>query len=489
MMKICRIAKNKKGSAILYVVLVMLVLAMLGIAVSTMSIGTLQRNATDLSNNEAYYASTSGINSAIDHLKHEVIFYYKQMEQASGVDYSNLYNNFFIGINSNAQTKFVEPEIEDALIDTVFYTGSFDSQDNVCEFRIQCVSTMPDNASYQVNASVYIKKLDIKAPGSGEFNLIDNAAIISGDLLHLPKKTGFTVNGGDVIVSELTYETSWVPYTINGGTLELDPNIGDSVENILNYQSYSDPTISSPNGVADGDTSYNWGSIPASPVSIISTPGSDIQVNSCTIDAGVIHSQGDLHMNNGTFTVDLYADGDVHINNCTINGDIYCRGIFYGNNAVINGKVVSETSVDWHNGALNGSVYGENSVDIQDASGIGDVISNGPVYIKRAGINGGLVFSPTYIEVGDCSIKAVLYSCGDIEINKSFQIQGAVIAKESVYYDKKNIWFTVNYSPEIIESIMENTDLSYFQPESGQAQDLDSSVFVSEQVTTIGRIN
>ena len=201
---------------------------------------------------------------------------------------------------------------------------------------------------------------------------------------------------------------------------------------------------------------------------IISTPGSDIHVNNTSISSGVIYSQGDLHMNNGTFTVDLYADGDVHINNCTINGDIYCRGVFYGNNAVINGKVVSETSVDWHNGALNGSVYGENSVDIQDASGIGDVISNGPVYINRAGISGGLVFSPTYIGVGDCSIKAVLYSCGDIEINKSMSIQGAVIAKNDLFYDHNNTWFTVNYTPEIIESILEDTDLSYFQPKAAR---------------------
>ncbi len=488
MMKLSRIIKNKKGSSILYVVLIMVGLAMLGIAVSSMSLGTMQKNAADLSNNEAYYASTSGINSAVDHLKHEVIRYYKQMAEANGTDYSFLYNNFFTGINSNSQTKFLEPDIDGVETQTVFYTGNFDSQENICEFRIQCVSKMPDGATYQVNANVFVKRLDIKAPGSGEFKLIDNAALISGDLLHIPKNSGFTVNGGDVIVSELTFDSSWVPFTINDGTLEYDPNIGESVKNILNYQSYSDPVITSPNGFANVDTSYNWGTIPASPVSIVSTPGSDIQVHSCTITDGVIYSGGDLHMNNGTYTVDLYADGDIHINNCTINGDIYCRGIFYGENAVINGSVVSETQVDWHNGAMNGSVYGDNSVDIQDASGIGDVISNGPVYIKRAGINGGLVFSPTYIEVGDCNIKAVLYSCGDIEVNKSFQINGAVIAKKSVYYDKKNIWFTVNYSPQIIESIMEDTDLSYFQPESGEAQSLDSSVFVSEEITTVGRI-
>ena len=66
----------------------MVVLAMLGLAVSTMSLGTMQKNAADLSNNEAYYASASGINSAVDHLKHEVIRYYKQMAEANGTDYS-----------------------------------------------------------------------------------------------------------------------------------------------------------------------------------------------------------------------------------------------------------------------------------------------------------------------------------------------------------------------------------------------------------------
>ncbi len=145
-----------------------------------------------------------------------------------------------------------------------------------------------------------------------------------------------------------------MPYQINGGNLYLDPNASDYVVDQLNYTSYVDPDMSSPNAIADGSTSFNWTNIPPSPVKISSTPGAEIHVNNCDITSGVIHSQGDVHMNNGEYTLDIYADGDVHINNCTINGNIYCRGDFLGNNAIINGSVICESAVDWHNGALNG---------------------------------------------------------------------------------------------------------------------------------------
>lgn len=489
MKKVVDILKSNKGSSILTVVIVMIVLALLGFAVTTMTMSTLKNNVADTSSNEAYYASESGINSAVEHLKHEVISYYKKMADADSCEYGALYSGFFENIAINAQTEFIEPVINGVQTNTTFYTGSFDADNNVCEYRIQCIATTQDNARYQVNATLSIKKVDIKSASGGELVLVDNAALISGELFEIPKNAGATINGGDAIVKDYKYNSNWNPLSINGGNMIIEPNIGEAVKDILNYTSYSDPDMSNPNAVANGNISYNWGSIPPSPVKIISTPGSEIQVHNCTITSGVIYSQGDLHMNNGTFTVDLYADGDVHINNCTINGNIYCRGDFLGNNAVINGSVISESSVDWHNGAMNGSVYGETQVYIQDASGIGDVISPGPIEIKRAGITGGLVYSTTKITAGDCNIKALLYCIGDIEINKDMTIQGAIVSKQSVYYAKKNIWFTINYSPQIIEEIMGDTDYSFFQPKEGESQTLDSSVFVSEDVSIVGKIN
>lgn len=489
MKKVVNILNSKNGSSILTVVIAMLVLVLLGFAVTTMTISTLNSNVADSSNNEAYYASDSGINSAIEHLKHEVISYYRKMNDADNSEYGALYSGFFENIAIKAQTEFIEPAIDGVQTNTTFFTGSFDADNNVCQYKIQCIATTQDNSRYQVNATLHIKKVDIKSSTGGELVLVDNAALIAGELFEIPKNAGATINGGDAIVKDYKYNSSWNPLNMNGGNLVIEPNIGEAVKDILNYSSYCDPDMSNPNAVASGNTSYNWGSIPPSPVKIVSTPGSQIQVHNCTITNGVIHSKGDLHMNNGTFTVDLYADGDVHINNCTINGNIYCRGDFLGNNAVINGSVISESSVDWHNGAMNGSVYGETQVFIQDASGIGDVISPGPIVINRAGITGGLVYSTTKITVGDCNIKALLYCMGDVEINKSMSIQGAIVSKQKVYYAKKNVWFTINYSPQIIEEIMGDTDYSFFQPEEGQSQTLDSSVFVSEDVSIIGKIN
>lgn len=485
MKKIKLIISLKKGSSIIMALLVMVILALLGLGVTTITLGTLKSNVADSSQNEAYYAAESGISSAINQLKYEVVSYYSSMALASSTEYSVLYSNFFSNINVNAQTNFIEPTLESVTTSTTFYAANFDADDSICEFQIQCVSTTADDAQYQVNASVYIKKIDINA-SSDELIMIDNAALIAGNLLNIEKKCGFVVNGGDVIVKEVTYDSSWVPYLINGGNLYLDNNIGNSVTDILDYTSYIDPDMSNPNAYITTNTTFNWGSIPASPVKIVSTSGADIHVNSCIISGGVIHSGGDIHMNNSVFTVDLYSDGDIHINNCTINGNIYCRGNFYGNNAVINGSVISEGFVDWLNGAMNGSVYGEFGVDIQDASGIGDIISPNLIELKRTGINGGLVYSSTKIIIGDCSIKAVIYSLGDVEINRSFGIQGAIIAKQDVFYDHNNLYFTINYSPELIEDILGDTDYSFFSQGEGASGSLDDGIFVSHEITPVG---
>jgi len=486
--RISKSSFNNKGSALVMALVIMTILIILGLAVATLSLGTLLSNTEDAENNEAYYAAEAGVNSAIEQIKYEASRYYSAMLVSSGNDYSLLLNNFFNNIKVNSEAYFVEPDISGITTQTTFTTGAFDPVESICEFIVSCNATSPDGAGYVIDGKIYIKKIDVNASG-GELILVDNAALIAGNLLNIRKNCGFVINGGDALVKEVIYDCSWVPYLINGGNLYITPSIGDSVTEILNYTSYTDPDMTNPDTVVTSHTTFNWNNIPPSPISIISTPGADIHVNSCIITSGVIHSGGDIHMNNGIFTVDLYSDGDIHINNCTINGNIYCRGNFYGNNAVINGSVISEGAVDWHNGALNGSVYGEYGVHIKDASGIGDVISPGLVEINRTAINGGLVYSSTKVLVGDCSIKAVIYSLGDVEINKSMSIQGAIIAKNDVFYNKNNVYFTINYSQQIIENILEDTDYSFFSPVGGAQNTLDSGVFVSQEIAPIGRTN
>ena len=108
MKSIKKILRSKKGSTILTVVIVMVVLILLGQAITMLTIGTLRNNVADSSNNEAYYAAESGVVSAIDQLKLEVVSYYKALAEASGFEFNAMFGSFATSINANAQNKFVE---------------------------------------------------------------------------------------------------------------------------------------------------------------------------------------------------------------------------------------------------------------------------------------------------------------------------------------------------------------------------------------------
>ena len=88
------------------------VLVLLGLAVATLSMGSLVSSSADAETNTTYYAAESSINSALEHLKYEASKYYNEMLDADSAAYPALYSDFFSAINSNAQLNFAEPAID-----------------------------------------------------------------------------------------------------------------------------------------------------------------------------------------------------------------------------------------------------------------------------------------------------------------------------------------------------------------------------------------
>ena len=478
---------NSRGSAIIMALVIMSLLILLGLAVSTLSIGTMVSNAADATTNDAYYAAEAGINSAIEQLKYETSRYYSDMLDAEGSEYNALYGNFFSAVNDNAQMYFVEPVVAGVSTVTTFSTGEFDADTNMCEYLIQCNATTEDGTRYRVNGSLYIKKVNVRTGGE-TWLTIDGAAIKSGDTFTLGKNNGTTVNNGDVIVADISLKEAW-QCKVNNGNLVIDADVGDSIHDTLDYPSYTDPILDDIDAyVTKNNYTFNWGNIPEAPICITTADGIDIHFASCTVPEGVIHGKGDIHINNGNYTADVYCDGDIHINNCTLNGDVYVRGDAEINNAIINGNVYCDGYVDIRNQSVNGCVYSDDGIKINNATLRGALFSTEKVTISQTGVTGGIIYSKTKVEIGNLSAEAAVFSGGDIEITQSMSLTGCAIAKGEIYYKGGNKWITVNYSQPSLEAIMADEDYEFFF-ETSAASQLNENVFYEESITAEGRIN
>ncbi len=330
---------NKRGSAIIMVLVTVTLLLVLGMAVITLSLGTLTTNTADATTNDTYYAAEAGINSAIEHVKTEVVKYYAQMSDASGSDYTSLYEGFFSGIASNSSASFAEPDIQNMNTITTFGAGNFDGETNTGDILISCEATAADGTKYVVNGSVNVLRIDLRSGGG---LTIPELAVFSGGTLNLDTKSKMTVSGHDVVVNSFIDNSNKKDNLTlnNGATLKyLHETAIGPLEDTLSYPGYADPIISDVDlFINTSNFSINWSNVPQEPVGIISTTGSNLIISNCTVPDGVIHSGGNITASNGSFYADLYCDGNFEAKNGDFYGDIYCRGNvsisngnFYGN--------------------------------------------------------------------------------------------------------------------------------------------------------------
>ena len=483
---------NKRGSAMVFALVTMTVLILLGMAIVVLSSGTMVVNKSDAQNNRTYYGGEAGINSAIEHVRYEVISYYGEMLNTSGSDYTALYNDFFASICSNAQSNFIEPSIDGVTTVTSFSNSTYDAASDIGEFLIACTATAADGSSYEVSGSVLVKRVDVSAGGTGNW-ITGDAAIKAGDTLNLGKKNGVSIyGGGDIIVSELSHSCSWCPYTFyEGGALILSENVSDTIQDNLSYPSYTDPVISPIDVyVTDNDYTFNWSNVPDEPVGIITAEGIDIHFASCTVPEGTVHGKGNMHINNGIYYADFYCDGNMHINNCSVYGDVYCRGDLHINNAVMYGNVICDGLFKMNNaGSINKFVASGGGIDINNATCNGSLYSAGDIVLSQTGVNGGVVYSSTKLTAGDLNATAVFFSGGDIELSKSLSVTGCVIAKRNIYFSTdSNKNMTVYYSQSTIDGLVYDENNTFFFSGTGEPE-LDENVFYGEDVTAVGRVN
>jgi hypothetical protein len=421
----------------------MTLLVCLGLALITVSMGNLDVTAADAANNDAYYAASSGVNSAIEQIKSEAANYYNTMLQAQGTTYTQLYNNFFNGINSNAQSRFKEPSISGVKTSTTFTQGAFDPDKNECTFLVSCTATAPKDMKYKVNGSVRIRRVDVNA--GGVWNVPNNgSAVIAGGSLNFNNNSGININTKSNVDIASTNNSDLIKFN-KGGQLILDPNVGLTINDNLKYPSYTVPAGATELGYVNLSGGTHYGDV------------------YCTS----FRSNIEVHGN-------IYCRGNVTIAGGNVYGNIICDGSVTFTNATLKGAILAKNGITTNGGTIHGSLFSPAAITTQ----------GGTTFIH------GIIYSSTKITVGASGSNGILYSgggaggnSGDIEITGSPTFN-LIVAKRNITLN--GVWASVEYSAQNIIDILADPVNSFFV--SGSRPTL-IDVIVSEEVSPAGSIS
>jgi Tfp pilus assembly protein PilX len=478
---------NKKGDALIMAIVTMTVLVLLGIAVITVSMGTLRSNRADAATNDAYYAAESGVSNGLDQLRQEVSRYYAQMMKAESASYTGLFNNFASDIAANTQTNYAEPNFSGGTTNTTFSVAGHDSSEDVYEFLVSTVSTMADGTRYKVEGRLKVKRVDVSVKSW----FIKDAALVVGGTLDLGTTCGMTVNGGSAILGALKYIRDWDPCQVNGGQRIIDPLIKDQIHDVLNYPGYITPAISNPNPyITTNNTVLNWNTAFTDPVRIDTAKDINVEIRQTAVPDGIIRVRGDLKIHDvPNVKSDIYCDGNFTANSCTLSGDIYVRGNMVINNGTFTNNVYCDGDITLYSGSLIGNVYCNGKITISNASSIGSMFATESISIGSAGSTDGIIYSKSNVTLGNNSVAGIVFSGGDINVKGSGNLSGALFAKKNVNYADGNTWYTINYDAAYVEGILNDPDNAFFKGKSGSAALTPTNVFREQSITAIGRIN
>ncbi len=480
----CRIT-DSRGSSLIMALVTITILMLLGLAAITLSMSTLNSNAADATTNDSFYAAEAGVNNALDQLKLDVYRYYDEMKEASGTTYNTLYNNFAAKIVSNADNSFFEPDITAGYTNTSFTVESFDSVKNTYGFLVTTTSTMADGTKYQVQGRVKIKRLDVSAKDWS----IPDAAIVVGNTLDLSTKGGISLSNGNAILGALQCRQPWF-FGVSNGIISIDNTIGPNINDTLTYPSFSNPVISNPKYyITTNNTYLDASHYPLTyPVSVNTGPNVKLYLtNNNVIPDGVIRATGDLIVSSGgNIACDLYCN-NLDITGRLLTGDIYARGNVVLHGGSFHGNIYADGNVTVSSADLQGSIVCGGSITVNGASALGNMFAAGPITMSSLGASGNVIYSKTKITLGGGSIDAIMFSGGDIVFNGGGNVNGAMIAKNNMYFSNDS-WMSVNYNAASVQNKLAALQDSFFSSGSSSAE-LNSDIFQDQSITAIGRVN
>ena len=492
---------NNKGSALLMAVVAIVFLLILGLAVTTLSLGTLITNVADATTNDAYYAAEAGVSSALEHVKHEVSNYYATMIDAVGSSgYGALYDNFFANILINAQAYFGEPVFSGGI--STHTTFGLNGSDNAQKtFTVTSTSTTADGTQYVVRGNVDIVRLDVRPP-SINFSLPENHVIYSGGAYNAPGAWGGLRLSGNITVGDISQDPSYYTYYHSNGTFRVRPSgEPNALEDIFDYTvTYHSPSYTQPDVTVSNNGSY---SAPKDAIRIIY--GNNYSIGGDNLGGGLIHSTGNLTIGGGGGghrNVDIYCEGNLTIGGDGVRGTaskrirIYCKGNVTLANSVKKADIFCLGNVTIQSGN-NGdaddklNIYCNGNAYLTGGNNCVNVYARGTITAGNVGTPNVFLYSYSNVVFSGGNINGIIFSGGDVTVNSWMGLKGAVFAKNnltSVYsdlsYNQLEFDKAFNGASDFLSFLSSHSSGS--GGSSGGSVDI-SNVIVSQNIAAVGR--
>ena len=453
---------NKKGSALLTVLMVMTILVVVGLGVFSNSINNLNTTDVVTINERSYYASENAAQIAVSTIKNEVNKYYMTMMAATSTSaYQSLYDNFFTYLQGRlvgsgsilSSPDFVESELDGkTTLTCTMATPSMQASGYLGTTFTVTATTTIEGVEREVVSKLRVDAAPLQFQWTSAPPVTDYVLLSGGDV---KTNAEYLQAVGSAILSGTVTNPSYFSAT------SLSEN-DSSVNDILTWQLYYDqfdksianppmpPTMTSD----EADVAYPWyhslgpGEFPGNKVNnqkIYFTGGGEIK-NQTVKNCDIYVQGGGLNITNSTFEgTNIYVEGLINI----ANGTEFLSGsnpniIYTGGDLIINCNtiIISDTAMTaegnmmFHSHASskndiieNSSFYTNSSISITgNSSQCIDSINNctfeapnGYISIVTASMRSGNKLSAG----GNITImtrgmeNTDIYSDGDISINGS----------------------------------------------------------------------
>lgn len=414
--------KNKKGSALLTVLIVMTVLLVVGMGIISSSMNNLTATDVITVNERSYYAAENATQVAVSTIKNEVSKYYMTMvnNSSSYAAYQTLYANFFtylsgrlIGANSILSSPdFITSELDgNTTVTCTMDTPATQTSGYLgTTFTVTSTTTI-DGLPRSVTGSVRVDAVPLKFQWTSAPPLTEYVLLSSGNV---ETSANYLQAVGSARLSGVVTNPSYFSAT---DLVENDA----SIEDILIWQLYynqfdrsiANPPMPAEVTYAGADVAYDWyhslgpGEFPGNKINnkkIYMIGGGEIKNQKIT-NCDIYVVGGGLNITNSTFeATNIYCDAGINI----ANGTEFLSGsrpncLYAGTTLIINCNTIK---ID------NTYMTAQGSISMHSHAGSkNDVIKNSAFYTNSAiSITGNS--SKCIDEISNCTFEAPNGSIG-----------------------------------------------------------------------------
>lgn len=428
---------DNRGSALVSVFLVIIVLLVLGMGILALSVANNKQAKVDNTYERDYYVADGSAKQGVETLKSAALERYRQIadDLKNNILTSNNAASFFAYVDAVSYT----PPQPDASAGgpTSSTVAISHATVNSSTHRYTVLSSASDGAtSRSIAGSIDITFVPVTVQGA-TFTPLGSETILAGGTFR--QNSGWSAVSGTVKFGAFSsYNPSQFKLkdmNQSDTSTWIVPSVKDSLNWSMKYPGFTD-SVRTPAAqlslppIADGTSitnaafknpPYNW-NVP-SPIYLEGASGASFTISSFQYKGGQVYCTGNLGISNdvlGTSSsyVYLYCSGDLNLS----NGAIQYSKIYCGGNLTINGGSGLDHVTIYCNGSISDSCTNRTNVR---------------VYCKSYTMNGGnfvgdnVLYAENSIHL-ESTVSGLFYTNGTIDLGSGSGLTGQMAAKGNI---------------------------------------------------------